>query len=155
MFGAADAKLAGIEHAQRRLGDAGDRIDCGPGHDEVITDRRSTVADCEDVTRSWASRPASPTPAARRLGGLRPHLHVLARHRLRQTRRPAPKLRLVSIISTPFKVGAGRTEDDVGLSLLNEFVVQVRATQEGEIGEARNRQLDHQRLSWFDPSLCP
>ena len=42
-------------------------------------------------------------------------------------------LRLLSIISTPFKLGAEWTEDDVSLFLLNEFVVQVQATEEGEI----------------------
>ena len=42
-------------------------------------------------------------------------------------------LRLVSVISTPFRVGVERTEDDVGLFLLNEFVVQVQTTEEGEM----------------------
>ena len=42
-------------------------------------------------------------------------------------------LRLLSIISTPFKVGVERTEDDVSLFLLNEFVVQVQASEEGEM----------------------
>jgi len=42
-------------------------------------------------------------------------------------------LRLLSIISTPFKLGAEWTEDDVSLFLLNEFVVQVQATGEGEM----------------------
>jgi hypothetical protein len=42
-------------------------------------------------------------------------------------------LRLVSIISTPFKLGVERTEDDASLFLLNEFVVQVQATEEGEM----------------------
>jgi hypothetical protein len=41
-------------------------------------------------------------------------------------------LRLLSVISTPFKVGTERTEDDVSLFLLNEFVVQVQASAEGE-----------------------
>jgi hypothetical protein len=41
-------------------------------------------------------------------------------------------LRLLSIISTPFKVGMERTDDDVSLFLLNEFVVQAQASQEGE-----------------------
>jgi hypothetical protein len=40
-------------------------------------------------------------------------------------------LRLLNIISTPFKVGTERTEDDVSLFLLNEFVVQVQASEEG------------------------
>jgi hypothetical protein len=35
-------------------------------------------------------------------------------------------------ISTPFKVGTERTEDDVSLFLLNEFVVQVQASEAGE-----------------------
>ena len=41
-------------------------------------------------------------------------------------------LRLLNIISTPFKVGLERSEDDVSLFLLNEFVVQVQASEEGE-----------------------
>jgi ABC-type multidrug transport system fused ATPase/permease subunit len=41
-------------------------------------------------------------------------------------------LRLLSVISTPFKVGTERTEDDVSLFLLNEFVVQVQASEAGE-----------------------
>jgi hypothetical protein len=41
-------------------------------------------------------------------------------------------LRLLSQISTPFKVGRERTEDDVSLFLLNEFVVQVQASETGE-----------------------
>jgi hypothetical protein len=42
-------------------------------------------------------------------------------------------LRLLETISTPFKVGVERTEDDVSLFLLNEFVVQVQATEAGEM----------------------
>jgi hypothetical protein len=42
-------------------------------------------------------------------------------------------LRLLSQISTPFKVGRERTEDDVSLFLLNEFVVQVQASEAGEV----------------------
>jgi hypothetical protein len=41
-------------------------------------------------------------------------------------------LRLLNIISTPFKVGVSRTDDDVSLFLLHEFVVHVRASEEGE-----------------------
>jgi hypothetical protein len=41
-------------------------------------------------------------------------------------------LRLLSVISTPFKVGTERSEDDVSLFLLNEFVVQVQASEAGE-----------------------
>jgi hypothetical protein len=41
-------------------------------------------------------------------------------------------LRLLNVISTPFKVGMERTEDDVSLFLLNEFVVQVQASEAGE-----------------------
>lgn len=41
-------------------------------------------------------------------------------------------LRLLSVISTPFKVGTERSEDDVSLFLLNEFVVQVQASETGE-----------------------
>ena len=42
-------------------------------------------------------------------------------------------LRLLNNISTPFKVGRERTEDDVSLFLLNEFVVQLQASEEGEV----------------------
>jgi hypothetical protein len=41
-------------------------------------------------------------------------------------------LRLLSVISTPFKVGRERTDDDVSLFLLHEFVVQVQASEAGE-----------------------
>jgi ABC-type multidrug transport system fused ATPase/permease subunit len=41
-------------------------------------------------------------------------------------------LRLLNIISTPFKVGMERTEDHVSLFLLNEFVVQTQASEAGE-----------------------
>jgi hypothetical protein len=41
-------------------------------------------------------------------------------------------LRLLSVIGTPFKVGVERTDDDVSLFLLNEFVVHVQASQAGE-----------------------
>jgi hypothetical protein len=41
-------------------------------------------------------------------------------------------LRLLRVISTPFKVGTERTEDDVSLFLLNEFVLQVQASEAGE-----------------------
>jgi hypothetical protein len=42
-------------------------------------------------------------------------------------------LRLLNAISTPFKVGRERTEDDVSLFLLNEFVVQVQASEAGDV----------------------
>lgn len=41
-------------------------------------------------------------------------------------------LRLLNAINTPFKVGMERTDDDVSLFLLNEFVVQTHASEEGE-----------------------
>ena len=41
-------------------------------------------------------------------------------------------LRLLNVISTPFKVGRERTDDDVSLFLLHEFVVQVQASEAGE-----------------------
>jgi hypothetical protein len=41
-------------------------------------------------------------------------------------------LQLLSVISTPFKVGRERTDDDVSLFLLHEFVVQVQASEAGE-----------------------
>jgi hypothetical protein len=42
-------------------------------------------------------------------------------------------LRLLNFISTPFKVGRERTDDDVSLFLLNEFVVQTQASEAGEV----------------------
>ena len=42
-------------------------------------------------------------------------------------------LRLLNNISTPFKVGKERTDDDVSLFLLNEFVVHVQASEAGEV----------------------
>jgi hypothetical protein len=42
-------------------------------------------------------------------------------------------LRLLNVIDTPFKVGLERTEDDVSLFLLNEFVVQTQAGEAGTI----------------------
>jgi hypothetical protein len=41
-------------------------------------------------------------------------------------------LQLLNVISTPFKVGKERTDDDVSLFLLHEFVVQVQASEVGE-----------------------
>jgi hypothetical protein len=41
-------------------------------------------------------------------------------------------LRLLRVISTPFKVGTERTDDDVSLFLLHEFVVHVQASEAGE-----------------------
>ena len=38
---------------------------------------------------------------------------------------------LLNIISTPMKVGVERTDDDVSLFLLNEFVVQTQAAEAG------------------------
>ena len=40
-------------------------------------------------------------------------------------------LQLLNIIGTPMKVGVERTEDDVSLFLLNEFVVQTQAAEAG------------------------
>ena len=42
-------------------------------------------------------------------------------------------LRLLNIISEPYKVGVERTDDDVSLFLLSEFVVHVQASEEGEM----------------------
>jgi hypothetical protein len=41
-------------------------------------------------------------------------------------------LRLLNVISTPFKVGMKHTDDDVSLFLLSEFVVHTQASEEGE-----------------------
>jgi hypothetical protein len=40
-------------------------------------------------------------------------------------------LRLLNVISTPFKVGVERTDDDVSLFLLSEFVAHAQASEEG------------------------
>jgi hypothetical protein len=42
-------------------------------------------------------------------------------------------LRLLNNISTPYKVGVERTDDDVSLFLLSEFVVHVQASAAGEV----------------------
>jgi hypothetical protein len=42
-------------------------------------------------------------------------------------------LRLLNVIDKPFKVGRERTDDDVSLFLLNEFVVQVQASGGADI----------------------
>jgi hypothetical protein len=42
-------------------------------------------------------------------------------------------LRLLNVIDKPFKVGGERTDDDVSLFLLNEFVVQVQASGGADI----------------------
>jgi hypothetical protein len=39
---------------------------------------------------------------------------------------------LLNIINKPFKVGMERTDDDVRLFLLHEFVVQTQASEAGE-----------------------
>jgi hypothetical protein len=44
-------------------------------------------------------------------------------------------LRLLNVIDTPFKVGLERTDDDVSLFLLNEFVVQAQAGDAGTVVE--------------------
>jgi hypothetical protein len=41
-------------------------------------------------------------------------------------------LLLLFTITTPFKVGGERTDDDVSLFLLHEFVVQAQASEAGE-----------------------
>jgi hypothetical protein len=41
-------------------------------------------------------------------------------------------LRLLDVISTPFRVGTERTDDDVSLFQLSELVVQVQASEAGE-----------------------
>ena len=45
-------------------------------------------------------------------------------------------LRLLNVIDKPFKAGHQRTEDDVSLFLLNEFVVQVEASGGAVISDA-------------------
>ena len=42
-------------------------------------------------------------------------------------------LRLLNVIDKPFKVGHERTDDDVSLFLLNEFIVQVQASGGADI----------------------
>ena len=41
-------------------------------------------------------------------------------------------LRLLNVIDTPFKVGQERTDDDVSLFLLTEFIVYATARPGGE-----------------------
>ena len=59
-------------------------------------------------------------------------------------------LRLLSVISTPFKVGTERTDDDVSLFLLHEFVVHVQASEAGETViedmEAQAEEVEEQLL---------
>jgi hypothetical protein len=43
-----------------------------------------------------------------------------------------PLIQLLNIIGTPLKSGVERADDDVSLFLLNEFVVQVQASEAGE-----------------------
>lgn len=42
-------------------------------------------------------------------------------------------IRLLNVIETPFEVGTDRTDDDVSLFLLHEFIVQVEASSEGKV----------------------
>jgi hypothetical protein len=52
-------------------------------------------------------------------------------------------LRLLHVIDKPFKVGHERTDDDVSLFLLNEFVVQVEASAKGtDAGDEIEAQAD-------------
>ena len=59
-------------------------------------------------------------------------------------------LRLLTVISTPFKVGTERTDDDVSLFLLHEFVVHVQASEAGETViedmEAQAEEVEEQLL---------
>jgi len=55
-------------------------------------------------------------------------------------------LRLLNVIDTPFKVGQERTEDDVSLFLLSEFVVHAQAAaieeQLVEVEEVQSAELE-------------
>lgn len=42
-------------------------------------------------------------------------------------------IQLLNTITTPFKIGRERTDDDVSLFLLHEFVVHAQASEEGEV----------------------
>jgi hypothetical protein len=42
-------------------------------------------------------------------------------------------IRLLNIIETPFEVGGDRTDDDVSLFLLHEFIIQAEASAEGKV----------------------
>jgi hypothetical protein len=42
-------------------------------------------------------------------------------------------IRLLNVIETPFEVGGDRTDDDVSLFLLHEFMVQVEASEKGKV----------------------
>jgi hypothetical protein len=71
-------------------------------------------------------------------------------------------LRLLDIISTPFKVGAERSDDDVSLFQLSEFVVQVQASETGEtvthdietLAEEVEEQLVEAEEQEDDPALA-
>ena len=51
-------------------------------------------------------------------------------------------LRLLRVIDKPFKVGRERTDDDVSLFLLVEFVVHAHAGEEGVAAEDVEAQAD-------------
>ena len=51
-------------------------------------------------------------------------------------------LRLLTVIGKPFKVGRERTDDDVSLFLLVEFVVHAHAGEEGVAAEDVEAQAD-------------
>jgi hypothetical protein len=69
-------------------------------------------------------------------------------------------LRLLDVISTPFKVGSERTDDDVSLFQLSEFVVHVQASEAGEtvthdveaLAEEVEEQLVEVELQEDDPA---
>jgi hypothetical protein len=48
-------------------------------------------------------------------------------------------LRLLNVIDKPFKVGEERTDDDVSLFLLHEFVVHAQAADEGVVPPVTSR----------------
>ncbi len=54
-------------------------------------------------------------------------------------------IQLLNIISTPLKSGVERTDDDVSLFLLNEFVVQAQASEAGEDPSSKTSRLKQSR----------
>jgi hypothetical protein len=68
-------------------------------------------------------------------------------------------LRLLDVINTPFKVGMERTDDDVSLFQLSEFVVQVQASEAGGTVvhdiEARAEEVEEQLVDAEEQETDP
>jgi hypothetical protein len=63
------------------------------------------------------------------------------------------------MIGTPLKSGVERTEDDVSLFLLNEFVVQAQASEAGETVvediETRAEEVEEQLVEFEEQAAAP